>query len=714
MRLQDKNTILQNWRAFIEAGDTGLREEQNDILNAAEKFLGMPDGAEFKQKNYSSEDIRDTKKGDFFEAVSATGSGKTRAFGTMAKAANVPTLILTPRNLLNKDTKKEFCEDIGIPEDDIAVYDSKQPASERRRVLEGNPPPKYVITTYQSLPSLIKRHELDVTNPDDPHYRPLIILDEVHEAQGEETAKILNDLKKEVLVAGFTATDAGAAHTLFEGQDPIFSLPLRDAIKRGILCNKVRTGVVDVDIKGESWLEDFKSSPKNKDFKKATLTHFARNESVTQGVIKFHLNEVDSELGPLWRLPTVAYIESVKAAREAADEYNEEAKRLGKTSRAAYVSGEMGEKEYGPILDAFKRGEIQFIFNDSLLGMGFDARNATVCHSLKPSNLPHIAEQQLGRVVRKQGDDYLDMYGMNKCALAINWRPKGTNPYLYAQVLGSPELTSDSYISNSWGWGGGDADRPYLPEGLEVHLDYTALRTIAAQADQDREEQYRRAPAKGDWISVTDATFLYVGNSGKFHKVFEAFKEEKIHELSEQFSLAEAEAIVEHDWIGIRHPTSGVESICASPQAVRDLKAKGKLRSLDTKVLPKVEGWLSCYDLVNQYLGGFETHYARLQAYSEQKTKELLAEGKSVDEVAAIIENDYVGLRASGSRESLCISPLGITELKEKGELNNREKEAPLKGPNWLSSNDAADKYIGSSKDFVAKFAIYAEEKNKN
>lgn len=712
MCAQDKNTIISNLRSFIEAGNKGLLAHQDEILSTAADFLRLPDGAQFVQKGHSEEEVKGIKRGNFFEVVSATGSGKTRAFGTLAKAANVPTLILTPRNLLNEDTKREFCDKIGIPENEIAVYDSHQPTAQRRRVIEGNSPPKYVITTYQSLPSLVNRHELDVTNPDDAHYRPLIILDEVHEAQGPETSKILNRLKQDVMMVGFTATDAGASQTLFEGQEPIYNLPIKEAIKRGILCDKVRTGVIDVNI-NEDWLEEFKNTPRNQDFKKATLNQFARNSAVIEGVIKFHLNEIDPELGRLSALPTVAYIEGVDAARDAAEQYNAEATRLGIKSKAAYVSGAMGKDQYRPILEKFKSGEIQFVFNDSLLTMGFDAKNATVCYSMKPSNLSHVVEQQLGRVVRKQGDDYFDKYGINKRALAINVRPKGTNPYLYAQVLGQPTLTSDRY-EMEWGEGGAIGsgelvERPYLPDGMDVKLDYKAMETVISHANFQREEQYTRAQPKGDWMSATDTMGIYFGGESKFQSIFEKFREEKIGALlAEGIASREAEEDVEHNWIGLRS-AGGMDPLCASPQAIAELHSRGDLQSRQASSLAKGV-WLSAIDIKKTYVGNADKFEPILESFRKQKITELVAGGMDEDKARQTVEQDWVGTRNSKGRELLCASPQAVTELHDQGKLRSNSDQALSKG-DWLSTSDARDAYIGGESKFQSIFETFQKVK---
>lgn len=494
MNSEDKNTMVRNLRTFIEKGNTGLRDYQNDALIAVEKFMRLPNGAEFMQAGSVDTDTQEKgiKKGNYLEVVSATGSGKTRMFGTMAKAMNVPTLIVTPRNLLNKNTRKEFCNKIGIAEKDIAIYDSQQSKAARKRILEGNPPPKFVITSYQSLPTLVNRHELDFTNRNDVHYRPLIILDEVHEGQGPERTAIINKLKEHVLVAGFTATDAGAAKRLFEGQKPIYNLPIDEAIKRHILCTGVRAATIDVTI-DEDWINNFANTKKGKEYNHVDLEKFASTPSVIEGAISHHLTAEYDDFGKLSRLPTIFYTEGVEAARYGAQRFNAMAKELGVNAKAAYVSGYMEEKQYDPILEQFKKGKIQAVFNDKLLGMGFDAPNATVCYSLKPSNLRHTVEQQLGRVTRKQDDDYFEKYGQNKVALAFNVRGVGMNPYTFVQVLGEPAIYSDEYvkkplpkITTPKTIPGQPKDKHLLPEGVTVTFEYGEMEEVLADANNQR------------------------------------------------------------------------------------------------------------------------------------------------------------------------------------------------------------------------------------
>src|SRR6202044_423468 len=97
---------------------------------------------------------------------------------------------------------------------------------------------------------------LPITTPGDAHYRPLVILDEVHKAIQGQTAKLLKEhFIGKVMVGGFTATDVAASKNLFDTQEPVYRLPLKQAITDEILCQKVETGLIPVRIDDAALLE---------------------------------------------------------------------------------------------------------------------------------------------------------------------------------------------------------------------------------------------------------------------------------------------------------------------------------------------------------------------------------------------------------------------------------------------------------------------------
>ncbi|MEQ1704792.1 MAG: DEAD/DEAH box helicase family protein [Rickettsiales bacterium] len=707
-----KNRMMVNIRKYLAKSGHGMHDHQVEAIEQVDKLLRTPVGSSIKLpdgQKLDDEQEHVTKKGDFFEVVSATGTGKTRMFGSLTKAVDMPTLIVTPRNLLNKQTKHEFAEKIGINEDDIVVYDSKQSDRERKRLLEGNPPPKVVITSYQSMPSLIDRHEIEFTNPDDKHFRPLILLDEVHEAQGKKTAKFIKSLMGEALVGGFTATDAGAHKTLFNGQKQIFNLGLVPAIKQGLLCRGVETGVIDVKI-DEDWVKDFQNTRAGSDYKQEDIEKFARTPAVINAAVEHHLTTDDDKLGKLSRLPTVFFTQGVKAAKEGAELYNKMAKELGVNSKAAYVSGEMKSSARDPIIADFKAGKIQSLFNDRVLEMGFDAPNATVCYSLKPTKMLHVVEQQLGRITRRQSKDYFDDYGINKTALAINVRPDGVKPKLFGHVLGGEPAV----------YRGRDEDGNPVPppptitpptepqwiNGVRITKGYTHLKTLL-----DEKDDISLNKPEG-WLSNVDMIDKYTGNNEKHKKVLIRFSEVKKQELvASGKSEDEATKIVHDEWVG-EYSNNGKPAICASPQAILELEKHSIIVRKDA-ISPKPESWLSNTDMDSKYVGGKDKHKRTLLDFAEKKKTELIKSGKSKDEAAKIVHDELVGeYKDDRGQLIICLSPQAILELEKRGTIIKRDTIS-LKPDGWLSNGEMMGEYIGNDAKHKQTLRDFTKEKQQ-
>jgi superfamily II DNA or RNA helicase len=420
------------------------------------------------------------KRGDWCEIVSATGTGKTRMFGHLAHGMGQRTLILTPRNLLNLQTKREFCEEIGIDTDDVGVYDSKQTRRQKQLALDK----QYLITTYQSLPALVRQGLLS-PDPASPHYRPVVILDEAHTGQGYATSRLIRSFLDTCFVAGFTATDAGAHESLFHEQQPIFELGIVPAVEQGLLCQGVKTGVLDVQL-DEDWVRQFRRTARG-EYVDEDVHRFARNPSVVKGAIEFHLTQEDEHLGRLHRLPTIFFTHGIDAAQLGAELFNRRAAELEVNARADYISGDMDPNERDAKLERFKRGEIQALWNDRVLEMGFDDANATVCYSLKPSLMSAMPTQQMGRITRRAKPDYTARFGQEKIALAINVRAPGMNPFLFGEVLGGrPSVYSNHHPPSQGESERLPSARPALPD-VAVHLDYADMETVLSQAATQRQ-----------------------------------------------------------------------------------------------------------------------------------------------------------------------------------------------------------------------------------
>jgi hypothetical protein len=384
----------------------------------------------------------------------------------------------------------------------VGVYDSRQTQRQKQLALEK----QYLITTYQSLPTLVRRGLLS-PDPANPSYRPVVILDEVHTGQGYATARLIRSFLETSFVAGFTATDAGAHESLFHGQQPIFELGIVPAVEQGLLCRGVKTGVLDVQI-DEDWLRAFQRTTRG-EYAEEAVHRFARNPSVVKGAIEFHLTRDDEHLGTLHRLPTIFFTHGIDAARMGTELFNRRAAELGVNSRADFISGDMSQDERDAKLERFKRGEIQALWNDRVLEMGFDDANATVCYSLKPSLMSATPTQQMGRVTRRAKPDYEARFGQEKIALAINVRAPGMNPFLFGEVLGGrPAVYSTQHPPSQGESERLPGSRPVLPD-VAVHLDYADMETVLSQAASQR----RECPAKTEEWKHKDEFALEIGTT---------------------------------------------------------------------------------------------------------------------------------------------------------------------------------------------------------
>jgi superfamily II DNA or RNA helicase len=395
----------------------------------------------------------DSIRGQFLEALSATGTGKTDSFARLAtimnKGIRAPVLILTPRQLLNAQTKERFCRLHGIDENDekdIMVWDSNQSVRERTRLFQQNPPPTYLIVSYQFLLILITEHRLNFTAPGSRYYRPLVILDEVPEAIGSETSDVIRDtFIDKVLVAGFAAADAGAAAALFRGQASIYNLDIAEGIERDVLCQKLETGIIDVPlddgVESAVMLARMRAVSGDEEYDPLDRGMFARNKGVISAAVDFHLGYHHKDAGYVRDRPTLFFIDGINAAAQGSRIFNERALELGPAARAAYVSSneslfvdydEDGNvtrltKNRNEILRMLDTGEIQAVWNDRLVGIGIDFPKLSVCYHVgHPHSLFRLA-QEMGRITRK-GDG-------NKIALAFNVCASGTDSYLYEDVL---------------------------------------------------------------------------------------------------------------------------------------------------------------------------------------------------------------------------------------------------------------------------------------
>lgn len=130
--------------------------------------------------------------------VQPTGAGKTVLFGSIARMADVPTIVLVPKTNLLEQTMNEFIEMCGFKREDIGLVGDKHKELGR----------KVTIATYQSHVSLIKSS---------PEYqnefekKAMVICDEAHKGVGKHTLAALDlsvDVNDEVDEDAYALTES--------------------------------------------------------------------------------------------------------------------------------------------------------------------------------------------------------------------------------------------------------------------------------------------------------------------------------------------------------------------------------------------------------------------------------------------------------------------------------------------------------------------------
>jgi len=452
MDQQIKQEIIHGIRQYLN-GDHPLESHQLDALHDAVDHLDRPIP---KSENATA----NSKQFDGGSIKMATGSGKTYAELAVAIGAGKKTLIISPYIRLNTQIADTYtmAEKLGFSHDDIVIYDSEErenyPLNDKTRAGDA----KILITTDAGFRSL---HDEGIisSDPTAHGYRPVVLLDESDTLIGPVTKNLLReDYVPNCVTLGFSATDDGVSEALFDGQPRIHELSSRNAITRGILNYGVHTAAIEVH-PGNFTMADHHVR-RGEDFSEEVADDFAKGQDVIDEAIRFHATYDDKDdpkhgkigIGPIRRFPTLVTVPRIQTAKDYAANFN----RYFGDGYAVGVSGETPHEDsvdtetgkivpgLNTLLKRHNNGEMpRVIVFPEVLGRGTDISNATVMISTRPHKKLGPVEQYLGRVLRRGDDDYIDRYGNDKIALAVNIFTPEMKPILFSQAIGGPILYSN-------------------------------------------------------------------------------------------------------------------------------------------------------------------------------------------------------------------------------------------------------------------------------
>jgi superfamily II DNA or RNA helicase len=293
--------------------------------------------------------------------VMPTGTGKTRAFVTLAREMGASTLVVVHRDELARQAQGTSAQ--VWPEAEVGTIPGK--GWERSKV---------VIATVQSL-----KNKLDCLPPD---RFGLVVFDEAHHAPTRSWARVAGHFTPRLLL-GCTATpdrlDGKRVDDLF-GRPPLYTYELERAMAEGCLVplrqHGVRTAVSldGVPVRGG-------------DFSDKQLAAAVATEARTQAVVEAHARYAADRLTLVFAVD-LAHVEQIRQAFVAAG------------VPTASVTGKTPREERRKALADFGAGRLRVLVSCEVLTEGYDEKAIGAVIMARPTQSKALYQQCVGRGLR--------------------------------------------------------------------------------------------------------------------------------------------------------------------------------------------------------------------------------------------------------------------------------------------------------------------------
>lgn len=300
--------------------------------------------------------------------VMPTGTGKTVLFAEIARLAKGPVLVLAHRQELVEQARAKiaaWCQDV-VAVEMAHRRDFTRPDGSRAKI---------TVASIQTLRQRLQYVPQDAFK--------IVIVDEAHHATADSYRAVLEHFPAWLL--GVTATpDRSDRVPLGEVFSTVaFEYDMRRAIQDGWLC-PIRSFLVETQA-------DFSQVRK------------VAGELATRDVEavlnqELHLAEIAT---PILRergdRPTIVFAASVAHAHSLTRVLNQQA---GRASFAAALDGSDAFEQRAPVLDRFRRGDLQVLVNCSLFTEGFDVPQIALVAIARPVLSRSFYAQMVGRGTR--------------------------------------------------------------------------------------------------------------------------------------------------------------------------------------------------------------------------------------------------------------------------------------------------------------------------
>jgi superfamily II DNA or RNA helicase len=396
---------LHNLEQYIADGKKAdvLYEHQKAIINDTIEFL------------------RSGNRRGYIEAP--TGTGKTVLFVTLAEAfsyqAETPPkiLVVTPTKDLVRQTLGGSRGDKGFagfaPTMSVGTFYSDTPAG--LRGLDA----QVTITTYASLSKLAEAPVTTTDEQGEKHIKirnlinerfDIIFLDEGHKALGASSRTIINDIKTDALIIGFTATPDYHASRGLESILPslIHRLDLKEAITLDMLSSVIPVALPAPATTAQEFSVGALGEYENKSLKQL-IHNGARNRMVVS---------IAARLIQAGNTPIIACIPGDTMAHPhviaemLSQQFVDDEQGIPRPIRVMPITSSISAAVRQGIYAELEKGTIDALTYIDVLTEGWDSQRANVIINARPTRSLVSARQRTGRILRSKPD--------NRPALAID------------------------------------------------------------------------------------------------------------------------------------------------------------------------------------------------------------------------------------------------------------------------------------------------------
>lgn len=396
---------LRNLEHFVADG------KKSDVLYDHQKAI-IKDTAAF---------LRGGNRRGYIEAP--TGTGKTVLFVTLAEAFSyeAPTppkiLVVTPTKDLVRQTLGGSRGDKGFagfaPHMSVGTFYSDTPAGLRGLAAQ------VTITTYASLAKLASAPHTTIDAEGVRHTKvinlinqqfDIIFLDEGHKALGSSSRQIINDVRPETLIIGFTATPDYHASRSLESLLPamIHRLDLKEAIQLNMLSSVIPIAIPAPTATAQEFSIGALGEYENKSLRQL-IHNTSRNDMVAS---------IAAQLIQAGNTPIIACIPGDTMAHPhliadlLAEHYVDDENGIPRPIRARAITSSLSAAARQLIYAELEKGTIDALTYIDVLTEGWDSQRVNVIINARPTRSLVAARQRMGRILRNKFD--------NRPALAID------------------------------------------------------------------------------------------------------------------------------------------------------------------------------------------------------------------------------------------------------------------------------------------------------